>query len=151
VALLGGGHQCGAAVAGLLVDLRPAPQQQLDRPLVAAHGGAHQQRDATHAASLVRRVGPPATVKPRQQRRVLASLSCCHDLIGDFHATVRRLLRRLHWPQPLRPHPHALAAALKRHRVPPAQAATGSVQTYEIFSKCAAYNGGVGGDSAEMG
>mmetsp|Transcript_12017 Transcript_12017/g.38325 ORF Transcript_12017/g.38325 Transcript_12017/m.38325 type:complete len:402 (+) Transcript_12017:54-1259(+) len=31
------------------------------------------------------------------------------------------------------------------------QAATGSVQTYEIFSKCAAYKGGVGGDSAEMG
>ena len=33
----------GAAVADLQVDLRAAPQQQVDHPLVALAGGEHQR------------------------------------------------------------------------------------------------------------
>ena len=75
VAVDGGEHQRGAAVAALLVDLRTVLQQQLDHRQVAVQGGAQQQREAAHAVSLVRRVGPPAAVKPLQHRLLLASMS----------------------------------------------------------------------------
>ena len=82
------------AAAVLQVDLSAAPYQQVDHPLVALDGGAHQQRDAAPLASLVRRVDPPADVEPRQQRLLVASLSCCEDLIGDCRGTARSPLRR---------------------------------------------------------
>ena len=97
VAVEGGAYQRGEAAAALQVDLRAVPQQQLDHPLVALVGGAHQQREAAHLATLVRRIDSPAAVKQHQHRLLLASLSCCNDLIGDCRGTARRPPHRHRW------------------------------------------------------
>jgi len=46
VAITGGAHQRGPAVAVLLVDLRAVPQQQLDHSLAAFSGSVRQCGDA---------------------------------------------------------------------------------------------------------
>jgi len=58
VAMEGGVHQRGAAVAVLLVDLSAVPQQQLDHPFVAVVGGEHQRGVAAAALKVDLRAVP---------------------------------------------------------------------------------------------
>ena len=82
VAFVGGDRQRGVAVAIPQVDLCAVQKQQLDHLLLALLGGKHQRGDAAHIVYRASRVDPPAAVKPRQQRRLLASLSRLPGLFG---------------------------------------------------------------------
>ena len=79
----GGDHQDCPPLAFLLVRISSTPQQRVDELLVASIGGSHEKREATHGDVLPcifeRRVDPPAAVKPRHYRRLVASLGCSHD------------------------------------------------------------------------